>query len=1089
MHTHGSDPYFRKSCIFAVTCMLALCSFVHAQILHAEDVSNALETSIIRYEKGDFGRAIQDLKQVITILERKPEDDSRNTVLYRAHLYLGMSYLGSGKENLAKEAFKKAIRTAPGETLDPEFFSPKVISLYNEMIAQTLAVLSIQSNIKGAEVFWGNSKQGSTPFMRMNLLPGTYHIRIVASGEEILKTVDLEAGKEMTITADFQNFGAMNIISEPADAMVSIDGKPAGMTPLLVDTLSAGEHAISISKEGYHESKKLITIKPQERIEGSFQLTPITFSVSIQSTPDNAEVFWDGKSKGVTPVSFDDATKGVHIVRIVKADHDEVRDSLTVEAPVTEKHYTLKAHTGNMIIKTVPEGAEVILNNKTVGITPMTIPDLPVKQYDLKLKKPGYIEKDVVVSIVKDKTAEINEFLREIDTQPPNILFEPPAKFLKENANTIKAHISDNQFVKEAFVMLKSEGMAYFRRVDMASTGKVKNVYEASVPDLYLKKDSVLEYYLSACDAQNNCVTAGSKESPYKIRVTSLEPYTEGYVLDVSGYEDTVKVTISLGSLDGVQKGDKYIVFRTGKELRDPKTNDLLQIEETFIGTIVVKELLPHTSYARVLKAVRSIARNDRIRKVPSPPSNGSADSDYAEKIVLRWAPNHEPEVEGYRIFRSSTIDGTYKKIEEISGRDTVVYEDTDGMREGLTYYYKISAFNILGNESPMTEPIIGRTKKAGPPPNNIRTEGVRIREVALTWDAIQNDADIRSYVIYRSATEGGEFAEIAQVDSSMGTYTDRKELGDGKTYFYKIASKSRHGSIGTLSEAVQGKTKELPSPPPHIIAVSGLARKVKIQWDTHPDPDVAGYIVSRDSNESGTFTKIGKTTRTEFLDKELADGATYFYTISSYYSVRGDEISGQESPAISARTKQIPMPPVQVNAASGLARKTILTWKKNDEKDIVEYWIYKGRESRLDRDPFAKVPAAEDTLTDTNLMDSKQYSYAVRAVDADGLQSELSDIVSATTKPLPRQPAGIQGKAYQGRILLEWNPNEETDIKGYNIYRKGWLKGALVTFTDKRSIEIPWEEKTKSITLYVTAVDQDGLESAPSEEVKIHTE
>jgi fibronectin type 3 domain-containing protein len=640
--------------------------------------------------------------------------------------------------------------------------------------------------------------------------------------------------------------------------------------------------------------------------------------------------------------------------------------------------------------------------------------------------------------------------------------------------------------VKEVLLLLKAEGMTNFRSVEMSNPGRIKNIYETTIPDIYLKKDSVLEYYIQACDSQNNCRTAGSKESPYKLRVHSLEPYTEGFILDVTSQEDTVKVTISLGSLDGVKKGDRFIVFRAGRELRDPKSNELLQIEETFIGTIVIRELMSHTAYATVSKPVIPVTKNDRIRKVPSAPKAGTTEGNYAAKIVLKWAPNSEPEVEGYRIFRSSAIDGNYQKIEEITGRDNTIYEDTDDMRDGLTYYYKIAAYNILGAESQKSEPILGRTKNVGPPPAHITTEGVCVREVHLRWDTIKQDPDTKSYIVYRSDTEKGQYREIAQVDSDTGTYTDRKNLEDGKAYFYKIAARSRHGSLGDLSSSVQAKTKEVPNPPQNIIATGGLPRMVRIQWDQHGDKDIAGYIVYRNDKSTEPFTKIGETEKTEFLDKNVSDGANYLYKIASYYSVRGDEIVGPESQTVSARTKQRPKAPANVSAESGHARKAILQWNSNDEKDITEYWIYQGKEARLDRDPVAKVPVSINTFTDVNLMDNAKYYYAVKAVDSDRLESDLSNTVSALTKPLPRPPAGINGKASQGRIHLDWKPNEETDIKGYNIYRKGWLKSSLVTSVDRNSFETKLEEKIKSITMYITAVDKDDLESEPSEEIKI---
>jgi fibronectin type 3 domain-containing protein/tetratricopeptide (TPR) repeat protein len=1065
--------------------ILGLTFLLNSYSVGAEDFSDNLdniEKAIALYEKGDFSKAIQELKQVISVLKDRAEDELRNEGLFKANLYLGMSYLGEGKESLAKESFKNAIRTAPHKKLNPELFPPKVISLYNEVIAQSLSSLSVQSNVLGAEVFIDNIKKGNTPIVIHNLLTGMHTIKVIAVGQEIVRTVGLEPGKDIVITADFQNTGSINVTSEPSAATVYLNGNATGMTPLLIKDVPPGEHVLSASKEGYIESNMKVTVKVNEITDKHFKLMPIVYTVRISSVPENAKVFWDETAKGATPVTIDNTTAGVHKIRIAKEDYEELLDTIDVKAPSTEKTYLLNPHKGNLSIKTEPSGVEVIMNDRNVGLTPLNINELQVKQYTVKLKKEGYREKNIMVNITKDKTAEINETLLEIDTQPPNIIFKPFNTAIKENKNFVKATVSDNQSVREVALMLKMEGEMNFHRVDMSNP--IKGMYEAVIPDLYLKKGSVLKYYILACDMQDNCTTEGSKNLPYELKVSSLEPYTEGFVLDVSWEGDTVKVIISLGSEEGVKKGETYIVFRAGKELKDPKTGDLLQIEEIFVGTIKIRELMPHTAYATVDSTVVPIVKNDRIRKVPSTPSGALTEGTHATKILLRWAPNREPEVEGYRIFRSSTIDGNYKKVGQINGRDNTFYEDTDDMREGLTFYYKITAFNILGADSLMSEPIVGKTKKVGPPPENMKVEGMKVREVHLRWDIIKQDPEIKNYIIYRTETEGGQFTEIAHVDRDTETYVDRENLKDDKTYFYKIAVKSSHGSIGELSSAVKAKTKDVPTQPQKISAISGMARMVKIQWDKHSDPDVAGYIIYRNDKEADTFTKIGKTEKTEFLDKDVSDGTIYYYSVSSFYYVRGVEIIGLSSQPVSAETKHRPKTPANVSAESGLARKIYLKWNKNEEKDIVEYWVYRGREDKLDRSPFSKVKV--NTFTDTNLKDNTNYFYAVKAVDIDGLESDLSNTVSGITKSLPKPPTGLEGQASQGKLYLKWKPNEERDIKGYNVYKKGWFKNTLLTTSDQNSCEIKMEEKMKSINLYVTAIDKDGLESELSEEINI---
>ena len=127
------------------------------------------------------------------------------------------------------------------------------------------------------------------------------------------------------------------------------------------------------------------------------------------------------------------------------------------------------------------------------------------------------------------------------------------------------------------------------------------------------------------------------------VKVTSVEPYTEGYILNIlrdRGY-DIKRLTISVGVEDGVRKGDKYVVFRTGKNLRDPATSELLQIEEILVGTIEVTELMPKTSSANVDEDFIPFQENDRIRKVVSAPKGLTAEGISGNAITLKWDPEY----------------------------------------------------------------------------------------------------------------------------------------------------------------------------------------------------------------------------------------------------------------------------------------------------------------------------------------------------------------------------------------------------------------------------------------------------------------
>jgi len=54
--------------------------------------------------------------------------------------------------------------------------------------------------------------------------------------------------------------GAINVSSDPPGAIVYVDGREAGTTPLLVDKLTAGDHRVRLVKDGYLENARMVTV-------------------------------------------------------------------------------------------------------------------------------------------------------------------------------------------------------------------------------------------------------------------------------------------------------------------------------------------------------------------------------------------------------------------------------------------------------------------------------------------------------------------------------------------------------------------------------------------------------------------------------------------------------------------------------------------------------------------------------------------------------------------------------------------------------------------------------------------------------------
>lgn len=91
-----------------------------------------VEQGIKLYDEGKFDKAIQELRSVTRRLGDGPRSDSASQCLFKANLYIGMAYLGTGKEGQDKECFMNAAKTAPCIPLNPDQYPPKVISFYDD---------------------------------------------------------------------------------------------------------------------------------------------------------------------------------------------------------------------------------------------------------------------------------------------------------------------------------------------------------------------------------------------------------------------------------------------------------------------------------------------------------------------------------------------------------------------------------------------------------------------------------------------------------------------------------------------------------------------------------------------------------------------------------------------------------------------------------------------------------------------------------------------------------------------------------------------------------------------------------------------
>lgn len=146
--------------------------------------------------------------------------------------------------------------------------------------------------------------------------------------------------------------GKITIRSVPAGAMITIDGKSAGRTPLTAPASLAG-HSVVIARPGFaSETRRVVltrrvpattvavTLKADRRAAASAGPASVagkTGSVAIDSRPRGARVTIDGRALGQSPMSVPGLSPGSHALRLDLDGYKPLVTTFTVKAGETAR--------------------------------------------------------------------------------------------------------------------------------------------------------------------------------------------------------------------------------------------------------------------------------------------------------------------------------------------------------------------------------------------------------------------------------------------------------------------------------------------------------------------------------------------------------------------------------------------------------------------------------------------------------------------------------------------------------------------------------------------------------------------------------
>ncbi|MDD1770608.1 MAG: fibronectin type III domain-containing protein [Methanomassiliicoccales archaeon] len=468
---------------------------------------------------------------------------------------------------------------------------------------------------------------------------------------------------------------------------------------------------------------------------------------------------------------------------------------------------------------------------------------------------------------------------------------------------------------------------------------------------------------------------------------------------------------------------------------------------------------------------------------VPTAPL-GPASSGGVRSITVTWsAPsdNGGASITSYRLYRSTTSGGEGGTPYATLG-SVLSYVD-QGLGNGATYYYKVSAVNSVGEGQLSTETAATTKSLPGQPSSVGATGGTR--SITVQWSAPSSDGGsaVTSYKLYRGTSSGAEtlLANVGLVTS----YTD-SGLANATTYFYQVSAVNAVGE-GSLSTEKSATTLiQVPTAPMQLnaAATSGTITLTWAQPSSNGGGAVSGYKVYRGTSPGGETLLATIGAITSYADQGLQNGLRYYYKVAAVNSAG----TGATSSEVSATPTGMPGAPTGLSARA-TSGYVLLSWNApadNGGSAITQYRVYRGSS------PSQLTLLGTSTtamFNDTSVGPSLTLYYCVSAVNGNGEGTSSQTITVGTSASVPEAPNITSVSGGDSSVHLEWSaPTNDggAPIQTYKVQRST-AGGAYSTIAQSSSTSCDDQSVQNGIAYQykVSAVNSAG-EGAASQAVSV---
>lgn len=431
----------------------------------------------------------------------------------------------------------------------------------------------------------------------------------------------------------------------------------------------------------------------------------------------------------------------------------------------------------------------------------------------------------------------------------------------------------------------------------------------------------------------------------------------------------------------------------------------------------------------------------------PAPPVllSATVQDPPGNSVDVLWQANAESDLAGYLLYRDgdlvnaggAVIDDPVPYLLQATA-----YADSD-LSDGI-HEYALVAMDAAGNQSLPSNHLSAAVETRAPKATIADPEeGYRFDQSFLIR-AVSPDQDIASVQVQYRSAGAAQWIDLGGPLTSgpYATYLNPENLSlSYGQYNLRAVASDQSGNVDAAPAEITVAYADITPPDaPAGVQARVTGGQVSLTWDANTEPDIAGYDIYEVLADDIVKVNDALVAQTTFVagQPDALDDKLYSFQVVAV-DASGNASQGSESIQAEVYTPWMEQPETPTaSPTAALFGQTVA------ERNVTLY------------NDTGSGPQAVGTTTaddqgnfgfDAALVPGENLFSAI-ADDGNGNTSKPSEPIVVVNAQSPAAPTGLAGSADGYDVTLTWNPNTESDLAGYNLYRDGQKRNADVLVT-----------------------------------------